>query len=98
MSCMDCLVITGYALPGTPSHRQASFPNGTKQTLNLPVPPISPISSLSSISSVSSTQAPGANNMYGSHEETYMYKMQYALLEMDRRSEFVPNGQFLDLG
>ncbi|KAG8746255.1 hypothetical protein FRC10_005504 [Ceratobasidium sp. 414] len=41
---------------------------------------------------------PGPNNMYQSHEETYMHKMRYALLEMDRQVDFVPNGVFLDLG
>ncbi|KAG8710975.1 hypothetical protein FRC08_016483 [Ceratobasidium sp. 394] len=40
----------------------------------------------------------GPNNMYQSHEETYMHKMQFALFEMDKQANFVPNGLFLDLG
>ncbi|KAG8770553.1 hypothetical protein FRC12_004191 [Ceratobasidium sp. 428] len=40
----------------------------------------------------------GPNNMYASHEETYMHKMRFALLEMDKQADFVPNGNFLDLG
>ncbi|CAE6404950.1 unnamed protein product [Rhizoctonia solani] len=40
----------------------------------------------------------GPNNMFSSHEETYMHKMRFALQEMDRMHNFVPNGSFLDLG
>ncbi|CUA77820.1 hypothetical protein RSOLAG22IIIB_06805 [Rhizoctonia solani] len=40
----------------------------------------------------------GPNNMFSSHEETYMHKMRFALQEMDRQHNFVPNGSFLDLG
>ncbi|CAE6467999.1 unnamed protein product [Rhizoctonia solani] len=40
----------------------------------------------------------GSNNMFSSHEETYMHKMRFALEEMDRKYNFVPNGSFLDLG
>ena len=43
-------------------------------------------------------EAIGPNNMVSSHEETYMLKMRFALQEMDRQHNFVPNGSFLDLG
>ncbi|CAE6458062.1 unnamed protein product [Rhizoctonia solani] len=40
----------------------------------------------------------GPNNMFSSHEETYMHKMRFALQEMDGQHNFVPDGSFLDLG
>ncbi|QRW23415.1 FtsJ-like methyltransferase [Rhizoctonia solani] len=40
----------------------------------------------------------GLNNMFSSHEETYMHKMRFALEEMDRKYSFVRDGSFLDLG
>jgi hypothetical protein len=40
----------------------------------------------------------GPNNMFSSHEEAYMHKMRFALEEMDRKHNFVPDGSFLDLG
>ncbi|CAE6355861.1 unnamed protein product [Rhizoctonia solani] len=36
--------------------------------------------------------------MFSSHEEAYMHKMRFALEEMDRKHNFVPDGSFLDLG
>jgi hypothetical protein len=86
MQCMDCLVISGYLLP----------PLNENPYLTLLPPgiyhPIDP-----QLRPVSGTMI-GANNMIPSHEESYMYKMRFALQEMDRQYEFVPNGYFLDLG
>ncbi|KAG9122627.1 hypothetical protein FRC07_000913, partial [Ceratobasidium sp. 392] len=78
MTCMDCLVISGYILP--PAETYLPWP------MQVPTFP----------SAANST--PGPNNMYAFHEETYMYKMHYALLEMDQQAGFVPDGLFLDLG
>ncbi|QRV82072.1 FtsJ-like methyltransferase [Ceratobasidium sp. AG-Ba] len=82
MTCMDCLVISGYVSPPV----GASVP--WSPIMVPPTPLFFPTPDYKL----------GANNMYQHHEETYMHKMRYALQEMDRQFEFVPNGAFLDLG
>lgn len=85
MMCMDCLVISGYVLPVSYHNPYVALvPPGSIQPQSASVPGL--------------PETMNANNMFSSHEETYMYKMRFALQEMDNQFGFVPNGYFLDLG
>ena len=93
MTCINCLFFIDHPLSGS-THRYPTTPPHN----DIATPSLSRSSTLSPIYPVSPSQILGVNNMYKEDEERYRHKMHYAMLEMDRPLDFVPEGRFLDLG